>query len=85
MTSEKEPCGCQRDDVQEALRGLFDAPRSAQECEELRRKIERCPECFSRLEREEAIRALMRGCCGAAPAPVTLRQRISAQIRIVRR
>lgn len=85
MTSEKEPCGCRRDDIQEALLELLDAARSAQECEELRRRIERCPECFSRLEREEAIRALMRGCCGADPAPVTLRRRISAQIRIVRR
>ncbi|MBC3185887.1 zf-HC2 domain-containing protein [Corynebacterium sp. zg-331] len=84
MMSEKEPCGCQRESVEEALAALFDAPPTPQECERLREQLSRCPECFSRLEREEAMRALMRGCCGSAPAPMVLRSRISAQIRIVR-
>lgn len=84
MTSEKEPCGCQRESIEQALAALFDTPRTSQECEALREQIARCPECFSRLEREEAMRALMRGCCGSAPAPMVLRSRITAQIRIVR-
>ncbi|KQB87559.1 mycothiol system anti-sigma-R factor [Corynebacterium lowii] len=82
--SDKEPCGCQCTEVQGEMSELFDAALSPQECEALRQKIASCPECFSRLEREEAIRALMRSCCGADHAPVMLRQKITAQIRIVR-
>ncbi|WPF66654.1 MULTISPECIES: anti-sigma factor [unclassified Corynebacterium] len=84
MTSEKEPCGCQRDTIEQALATLFDNPRTAEECAALREQIARCPECFSRLEREEAMRALMRGCCGTDSAPMVLRSRISAQLRIIR-
>ncbi|MCZ9309217.1 mycothiol system anti-sigma-R factor [Corynebacterium uberis] len=83
MTLDKEPCGCNCQDAEQALFELLDAHLTHRECEQLRAHIQACPECYSRLQLEEAVRALLSRCCAPPPAPVQLRTRITAQIRII--
>lgn len=77
-----EPCGCEREHVHAALCDLFDRRIDAARAAEIRREIAQCPSCSARLQSEESIRLLMRRCAEADSAPVTLRQRITAQLRL---
>lgn len=86
MDFDQEPCGCNCDYIQAEIVRLLDEGLDPQACRAIRAEIACCPHCAARLAREEEIRALVRRCCLAhEPAPVTLRTRITAQIRIVRR
>ncbi len=82
--SATEPCGCERKHIHSALCDLFDGTVDAARAEEIRREIAQCPSCSARLESEESIRVLMRRCAEATSAPVTLRQRITTELRITR-
>ena len=62
---------------------LFDPSTSRARADEIRATIESCPECFSRLESEQAVRGRLRECCGHAQVPEPLRQRIITSITSV--
>ena len=82
--SATEPCGCERDSIHAALCDLFDGSIDAARAEEIRREIAECPSCSARLDSEETIRILMRRCAESDSAPMTLRQRITTELRITR-
>ena len=80
-------CGC--GDCSDArlnalLCELFDPSTSSTRATEIRSEIASCPDCFSRLESEQAVRGRLRECCGHAQAPEPLRQRIITSITTVR-
>ncbi|QYH20139.1 mycothiol system anti-sigma-R factor [Corynebacterium aquatimens] len=69
--------------TQDLLCELFDPETSAERATEVRSTLAGCPHCVSRLESEQAVRHLVRDCCGNAHAPEPLRQRIIASITSV--
>lgn len=77
-------CNCADcdEDAQQLLNELFDPETSAARVAEIRRAIERCPECFGRYESEQTVRSLVRDCCGGQKAPEPLRERIIASISV---
>ena len=92
-----EGCTCDCDSVERKLAALLDdeltAAECAQlralgggqlvvECAQLRAEITACPECAAGLELEEALRTLLRTCCGADHAPSRLRERVTYQLRV---
>ncbi|GAB3941858.1 anti-sigma factor [Corynebacterium tapiri] len=81
-----DPCQCSPAEVQQLLCELLDPGVSAQRAEAIRKRLAQCPECVERFTTERQLRTLMQRCCSAqATAPVYLRERITTQIRIVRR
>ena len=79
-----EPCGCEREHVHAALCDLFDRRIDPARAAEIRREIAECPSCSARLQSEESVRVLMRRCAESNSAPMTLRQRITTELRITR-
>lgn len=78
-------CDDQSQSHDEILVNLLRAAQMAEdECAALRQAIEYCPECFERIEREKAVRDLVKQCCGQDTAPATLRTRIVAQLKVSR-
>lgn len=77
--------GCSGDcsDVHPLLCELFDPDTPPARVLEIREQIAACPHCFGRLESEQAVRDLVRDCCGEARAPEPLRERIIASITSV--
>lgn len=71
-------------DVESRLIALLDEGLSDAECASLRAEILRCPECRARLEREEALRRLLRSCFHSVRAPEGLRERVTYQLRVTR-
>ncbi|AIG63793.1 hypothetical protein CATYP_02825 [Corynebacterium atypicum] len=76
--------GCNCAELESRLVQLLDAGLPAGECARLRAEILSCPACAARLEREEALRALLRSCCHATRAPQSLKARVSYQLRVTR-
>lgn len=70
--------------VERRLIALLDEGLSDAECASLRAEIAMCPECLARLEREEALRSLLRSCCQNVRAPEGLRERVTYQLRVTR-
>ncbi|APT88426.1 hypothetical protein CFRA_03070 [Corynebacterium frankenforstense DSM 45800] len=77
-----EGCTCDCDSVERKLAALLDDELTAAECAQLRAEITACPECAAGLELEEALRKLLRTCCGADHAPSRLRERVTYQLRV---
>lgn len=83
MGSEHADCGCGGGlNAQAMLCELFDPGTSPERAHEIREAIARCPECFARLESEQAVRGIVRD-CGRVRAPEPLRQRIITTITAV--
>lgn len=82
--AEKEPCDSGCEELQAYLCSLLDEEITPARAAELTRRIAQCPACHTRLRSEREIRALVKKCCSADTAPVTLRERITMQIRITR-
>lgn len=80
MGSEHGNCGCGCEGANELLYELFDTETSEERAREIRAEIARCPECFARAESEQAVRRIVRTCCGEVTAPEPLRQRIITSI-----
>ncbi|AGF71773.1 mycothiol system anti-sigma-R factor [Corynebacterium halotolerans] len=80
----KEPCGGSCEEIQAYLCALLDDDVTPDRAEELLKRIAACPQCYGRLQSEQEIRALVRKCCTSRPAPVTLRERITMQLRVIR-
>jgi len=83
MGSENANCGCGCGGAEALLHELFDPETTAQRAREIRAEIARCPECFTQLESEQAVRGIVRDCCGKAKAPEPLRERIITSITTV--
>lgn len=82
LDAEKKPCGCREETIARALAELFDVHSSEAECARIRATIAACPECYARMQVEEAARALLRSCCRREEvAPSGLRERITTRIR----
>lgn len=81
-SSESCPCNCE--DIQSNLCALFDPATTREEAHAILSRVSSCPECAGRLQSEHEIRALLKKCCTAEAAPVTLRQRITMEIRVTR-
>lgn len=64
-----------------SMHELLDGELSAEQCNRLRQHLAYCQFCAQQLEAEVSFRGLLRQCC-CQPAPESLRQRISYQIRI---
>ncbi len=80
------PCECghgANQSVHQLLCELFDAQISPARAAAIRDAVAQCPECFSRLESEQAVRGLVRKCCETEHAPEPLRQRIITSITSV--
>ncbi len=73
--------GCE--EIQTYLCALLDDDVTPAQEEELLRLISDCPQCYGRLQSEQEVRALVKKCCSSHPAPVTLRERITMQLRII--
>ncbi len=69
------------DEVRRRLWSLLDGECDVEEARALRMHIATCPECTECVGSEEALRRLLRRCC-RQEAPVELRRRISARIRV---
>lgn len=79
-------CKCQAGgsrDPQELLCELFDAETTPARAAAIRRELATCPECQRRFESEQAVRVLVRDCCGRAQAPQPLRERIVTSLTSV--
>ena len=70
-------------EVHALLCELFDPSTSPERVEAIRVQVQDCPHCFGRLESDEAVRNMVRSCCGQAHAPEPLRERIIASIASV--
>ena len=62
---------------------MFDPGTTAQRREEIRAAVSGCPECAAHVRSEQAVRELVRDCCGQARAPEPLRDRIIASITTI--
>ena len=65
------------------LRELLDDDTTPERAAHIRQRLDSCPQCFSQLQAELAVRGLVRKCCGEAHAPEPLRQRIITSISTV--
>ncbi|WP_236686125.1 anti-sigma factor [Corynebacterium testudinoris] len=70
--------------MQSNLCALFDPATTREEAHAILSRVSSCPDCAGRLQSEHEIRALLKKCCTAEAAPVTLRQRITMEIRVTR-
>ncbi|AIJ32994.1 MULTISPECIES: mycothiol system anti-sigma-R factor [Corynebacterium] len=70
-------------EVHALLCELFDPSTTPERVEEIRVRVKACPHCFGQLESEEAVRRIVRSCCGQAHAPEPLRKRIIASLSSV--
>ena len=52
--------------------------------DEIRAHLVACEPCLHRLDVEQAVRAVVRRCCGDEVAPAHLRTRIVTQITVIR-
>ena len=59
---------------------LFQPDTPPERVAAIRQELASCPDCLRQLESEEAIRGLVRDCCGQAHAPRVLRERIISSI-----
>lgn len=74
-------CGaCTSAEVQALFCELLDPSTRPERAAAIRAHISECEECLARLECEEVVRELLRGCQSCTPAPQSLRQRITVQI-----
>ncbi len=62
---------------------LLDGDTSPERAADIRARLAACPECFSHLQSELAVRGLVRECCGEVQAPEPLRERIITSITTV--
>ncbi|WP_291314646.1 mycothiol system anti-sigma-R factor [Corynebacterium sp. UBA2622] len=62
---------------------LLDGDTTPERAAEIRERLAACPECFSHLQSELAVRGLVRDCCGKVHAPEPLRERIITSITTV--
>jgi len=74
MTSDFEDCT----DVIRNLYAFHDQELSPAEADEIREHLLACEPCLDHYQVEDAMRLLIRRCCGAEKAPDTLRLRVQA-------
>lgn len=73
---------CSSEEIEALCCELLDNCTSEQRAEEIRARISECTCCSTRLDSEEEVRQMVKGCDESTHAPETLRARISYQIHI---
>lgn len=73
---------CSSEEIEALCCELLDNCTDQKRAEEIRARISECTCCSSRLDSEEAIRQMVKGCDESTHAPETLRARISYQIHM---
>lgn len=81
---DKQGCECSAERLQALFCELLDHCQDSARAAEIRQEIAQCEACLEKLEHEEVVRAIVRQCCGQTPAPESLRERITIQIRSTR-
>ncbi|AKE38623.1 Hypothetical Protein NG00_00584 [Corynebacterium camporealensis] len=85
MTCEHGNCNCSQAEVEALICELFDDCLDPARARAIRLRLSECAACDERLRDEEFIRQHVKKCCSNQPAPPTLRERITVQIRMTRR
>ncbi|HLW60411.1 MAG TPA: mycothiol system anti-sigma-R factor [bacterium] len=70
---------------EEALEKLWqylDRELDGESSSELQRHLEECRHCFSKVEFEQRLRAIVRRSCSGEQAPAELRERLSRLLRL---
>ncbi|HKV46197.1 MAG TPA: mycothiol system anti-sigma-R factor [bacterium] len=70
---------------EEALEKLWqylDRELDGESTSELHRHLEECRHCFSKVEFEQRLRAIVRRSCSGEQAPAELRERLSRLLRL---
>ena len=71
---------CSSEEIEALCCELLDNCNDKKRAEEIRARISECTCCSTRLDSEEDIRELVKGCDESTHAPETLRAKISYQI-----
>ncbi len=73
-----EPRASDCGEVLAHLYAFHDHELTAEEADEIREHLMACEPCLDRFQVEDALRTLIRKCCGQARAPESLRVRVTA-------
>ena len=80
--SKEDHSRCSSEEIERLCCELLDNCTSEQRAEEIRTRISKCSCCSSRLDSEETVRQIVKGCDESTHAPETLRKKISYQIHM---
>ena len=75
-----EPRVSDCDEVLAHLYAFHDHELDAAEADRIRQHLMACEPCLDRFQVEDALRTLIRACCGQARAPESLRVRVTTSV-----